>query len=140
MKNEQTRELARTIGKQIAKARRALDITQEEAAERIGITVEYYARLERGQSLPSLFTFGQLAVALEVSTDSLMALGDIEPRPIDAPPSWFSAPRTEESQQLKRLFRRLRRVPPEVVAVVEAVVKQLEHFIDTQRKKGSSKS
>lgn len=137
MKNQRTQELARTIGKQIAKARRALGITQEEAAERIGITVEYYARLERGQSLPSLLTFAQMSVALEVSAESLMSLGDIASRPIATQPPWYSAPPTEESKQLRRLFRRLRALPPELVAAAESVVKQLEHFLDTQRKKGS---
>ncbi len=137
MKDQRTQELARTIGKQIAKARRALGITQEEAAERIGITVEYYARLERGQSLPSLLTFAQLSVALEVSAESLMNLGDVTARPVEAPPPWYLPPQTEESKQLRRLFRRLRSLPPELVAAAESVVKQLERFIDKQRKKGS---
>ena len=137
MKDQRTQELARTIGKQIAKARRALGITQEEAAERIGITVEYYARLERGQSLPSLMTFAQISVALEVSAESLMNLGDITARPVAAPPPWYEAPQTEESKQLRRLFRRLRGLPPELLAAAESVVKQLERFIDKQRKKRS---
>jgi transcriptional regulator with XRE-family HTH domain len=137
MKDQRTQELARTIGKQIAKARRALGITQEEAAERIGITVEYYARLERGQSLPSLLTFAQMSVALEVSAESLMSLGDVTARPIAAPPPWYLAPQTDESKQLSRLFRRLRGLPPELVAAAESVVKQLERFLDKQRKKGS---
>jgi transcriptional regulator with XRE-family HTH domain len=132
---EQTQELARTIGKQIAKARRALDLTQDEASERIGITVEYYARLERGQSLPSLFTFVQISLALEVSTESLISLGEITARPVAVAPPWFSTPQTDENKQLRRLFRRLRRVPPEVVAAVDAVVKQLERFIGKQRRK-----
>jgi transcriptional regulator with XRE-family HTH domain len=136
MKNQRTQELARTIGKQIAKARGALGITQEEAAERIGITVEYYARLERGQSLPSLLTFAQMSVALEVSAESLMSLGDIAAKPIAAvPPPWYSAPQAEESKQLRRLFRRLRSLPPELVAAAESVVKQLERFLDKQQKK-----
>lgn len=140
MKDQRTQELARTIGKQIAKARRALGITQEEAAERIGITVEYYARLERGQSLPSLLTFAQMSVALEVSAESLMSLGDVTARPIAAPPPWYLAPRTDESKQLSRLFRRLRGLPPELVAAAESVVKQLERFLDKQRKKGSGET
>lgn len=131
-------ELARTIGKQLAKARSALGLTQEEAAERIGITVEYYARMERGQAMPSLHTFAQITIALEVSSESLLGLGEITPRAIEAPPAWFSVPQTEDSKQLRRLFRRLRRVPPEIIKSVEGVVKELERFLDRQRKKKSN--
>lgn len=135
MKDQRTRELARTIGKQIAKARRALGITQEEAAERIKITVEYYARIERGQSLPSLLTFVQISVALEMSTESLLNLGDITARPVAPPPPWYSAPQPEESRQLRRLSRRLRRLPPDLLAAAEAVVRHFERLIGKPRKK-----
>lgn len=135
MKKQRAQVLSRTLSKQLAKARSALDLTQEEASERIGITVEYYARIERGKALPSLLTFAQIAVALEVSTDSLMQLGEITQRPVSGLPTWFSAPEEEVSKQLRRLMRRLRHVPPEVVNAVDSVLKQLERFIETQRRK-----
>ncbi|ACY19299.1 helix-turn-helix transcriptional regulator [Haliangium ochraceum] len=137
MKKQRTQELTRTLSKQLAKARSTLDVTQEEAAERIGITVEYYARIERGKALPSLLTFAQISVALEVSTESLLGLGEITQRSVSGLPAWFSPPQQEESKQLRRLFRRLRQVPPEVLSAVESVVKQLERFIENQRKRSS---
>jgi transcriptional regulator with XRE-family HTH domain len=133
--DKKSQELARTIGKQIAKARRSLDLTQEEAAERIGITVEYYGRVERGRALPSLFTFVQISVALQVSADSLISLGEIMARPVAVPPPWFAAPQLGEDKQLGRLFRRLRRVHPEVIGFVEAMLKPLERLFSQKDKK-----
>lgn len=136
MKNPRAQALARTIGAHLRQVRESLEITQDEASERIGITVEYYARIERGKSLPSLLTFGQIAEALDVSTDDLMGRSEDTDRSAESRPSWFAHP-DDESKQLRRLFRRLRRMPPEVVSAVEAVLKQLEHFIARQRKKGT---
>ena len=135
MKNPRAQELARTIGAHLRQVREALEITQDEASERIGITVEYYARIERGKSLPSLITFAQIAAALDVSTDDLMGRGKETAVSPEWPPSWFAHPE-DESKQLRRLFRRLRRMPPEVISAVEAVLKQLERFVARQRKKG----
>jgi transcriptional regulator with XRE-family HTH domain len=135
MKKQRAQKLARTIGARVRRIRESLGITQDEASERIGITVEYYARIERGKSLPSLLTFAQIAVALDVSADALIGRIDTKDRPAEAPPAWFAPPDQEESPQLRRLHRRLRRGPPELVAAVDAVLKQLERFIAGKRKK-----
>lgn len=134
MKKPRAQELAQTIGAHVRRVRESLGITQDEASERIGITVEYYARIERGKSLPSLLTFSQIAVALDVSADFLIGRSNAADRAAAAPPIWFAQP-DGESKQLRRLYRRLRRVPPEVVAAVDAVLKQLERFLARQRKK-----
>ncbi|WP_428268672.1 helix-turn-helix domain-containing protein [Haliangium sp.] len=135
MKKERAQELANTIGVHIGNARRALGITQEEASERIGITVEYYARIERRQALPSLQVFAQIAAVLNVSSDILLGFDPTSPDPARAAPPWFELPEPDESKELQRLIRRLRRLPPEVVTAVDAVAKQLERFIDKQRQK-----
>jgi transcriptional regulator with XRE-family HTH domain len=135
--NKKYQELARTLGKQMAKARRTLDITQEEAAERIGITVEYYGRVERGRALPSLFMFVRISTALQVSTDSLLNLGDL--RSVPMPPAWFSAPEPGEDKRLGRLLRHLRRRPPEVIAFMETILAPLERLLGHQKKPRNGK-
>lgn len=136
MKKEPIQDLAHKIGEELAAARRALGITQEQASERIGITVEYYARIERGQSRPSLPVFSRIAVAMNVSADVLLGLAETMEQPNRAPPAWFEPPKEEENRQLQRVMRRLRQIPPEFVTVVDGLVRQLERFLEQQRKKG----
>lgn len=67
-------QLGKTIGDAIRKARQGLKLTQAQAAERVGLTAEYYARIERGNQLPSIQAFVRLTQELHVSADAL--LGD----------------------------------------------------------------
>lgn len=138
MKKQRAQKLAQSIGTRMRRARESLGITQDEASERIGITVEYYARIERGKSLPSLLTFAQIAAIFDVSPDVLMGFGEAMDRPTRALPSWFAQP-DDENPQLRRIQRRLRRVQPEIVSAIEAVLKQLERLLASQRKKGTRK-
>ncbi|MEM9491193.1 MAG: helix-turn-helix transcriptional regulator, partial [Myxococcota bacterium] len=61
------RELAKSIGVAARQARKALHLTQEDAAERINVSSEFYARIERGTSLPSIITFARIVSTLGVS-------------------------------------------------------------------------
>ncbi len=132
-------DLAQTISAHVSKARDKLGITQEEASELIGITVEYYARIERGQSLPSLRVFAQIAIVLGVSADILIGRDESPLRANFMPPRWFEQNAQQDSKQLRRLIRRLRRVPPEVVAAMDAVLRQIERLLPGHRKKPPSK-
>jgi transcriptional regulator with XRE-family HTH domain len=66
------RDLAQTIGKVARAARKARRLTLEDAAERLGLTAEFYARIERGYSLPSTASLAQMVTALDVSADVLI--------------------------------------------------------------------
>ena len=68
----QDRDLAQTIGNVARAVRKARGLTQEDAAERLGVTAEFYARIERGYSLPSTTSLAQMVTALEVSADVLI--------------------------------------------------------------------
>lgn len=57
---------ARAVGATVQAARKRLELTQEELAERIGRTPEGVSNIERGRNLPSLDTLVELARALEV--------------------------------------------------------------------------
>ena len=54
--------------------RTARDMTQPQCAAHVGLNCEYYARLERGQALPSVATLYRLATHLGISSDVLLGL------------------------------------------------------------------
>ena len=65
-------QLAIIIGKNLLKYRTENNYTQEELAEKVGISTSFYASLERGNKSMSLLVLRNLADALQVSTDALL--------------------------------------------------------------------
>ena len=61
------------VGKRIRKFRENKGWTQEQFAEKIGLSVTYTGMIERGEKTPKLETFIQIANVLEVSADQLLA-------------------------------------------------------------------
>jgi transcriptional regulator with XRE-family HTH domain len=117
------RELAKSIGTAARTARKALQLTQEDAAERIDVSVEFYARIERGISLPSILTFARIVSALGVSADVL--LGQPQASLIPAGTAWTPAP-PDDSQEIRRVMRRLRRAHPGTLRLVSLILKEIE--------------
>ena len=126
--------LAKRIGNAARKARVSLGMTQEDAAEKIGVTVEFYARIERGTALPGLKTFVSMAVVLKVSADEMIGLtaNATAQRILEE----FSAPEPEDPPELRRLLRRLRQASEEVVRYIHHTLKELEKLL-TGRSPGS---
>lgn len=60
------------IGQQIRKYRKAHKFSQEQLAEKIGISVTHMSHIETGNTKLSLPVFVEIAQALEVSTDDLL--------------------------------------------------------------------
>lgn len=60
------------IGQKIRKYRKAKGLSQEELAERIGISVTHMSHIETGNTKLSLPVFVDVARALEVQTDDLI--------------------------------------------------------------------
>ena len=60
------------IGQRIRKIRKAHNLSQEELAERIGISTTHMSHIETGNTKLSLPVFVDLAAALEVRTDELL--------------------------------------------------------------------
>jgi len=54
------------FGKRLRKFRRNKDLTQEQLAELVGISVDFVSNMERGINGPSFETLQKLAEALEV--------------------------------------------------------------------------
>lgn len=114
-----TAALRATVGPRLKLARKALGLTQEDAAELIGISSEFYARMERGNALPSVETLRKLANALRVSVDYL--LGADGPVPIiDTVPRISNV--TKNSRQVKFILDRVRDNPP-LYRIVLALLK-----------------
>ena len=75
------RPLAMTLGAAALAARRRAALTQAEVARRVGIQLEVYGRIERGQMFPSVPTLRRLCVALGIPSDELLGLeGAVGPR------------------------------------------------------------
>ena len=118
------RELAKSIGTAAREARKALQLTQEDAAERINVSVEFYARIERGTSLPSIVTFARIVSALGVSADVLLGRQAVI-APAAPALSWAPAP-PSDSPEVRRLLRRLRKARGSTLRLVSLLVKELE--------------
>lgn len=64
------------LGPRIRASRKAMNVTQKEAARCIGISEEFYARVEKGHALPSVRTLKGIAKCFRVSPDYLIGLTD----------------------------------------------------------------
>lgn len=128
------KELSESIGTAARAARTSLELTQEDAAERIGVSAEFYARIERGNALPSVPTLARISTSLGVSADSLLgrASPDGEQRPVPLPtraPLHALPPAPPaDGPELRRLARRLRKASPATLRLVALLVKELERM------------
>ena len=60
------------IGQKIRKYRKAMDISQEQLSERVGISTTHMSHIETGNTKLSLPVLVDIAKALEVRTDDLL--------------------------------------------------------------------
>lgn len=114
------KQLAKTIGAMAREARTRGRLTQEDAAELIGISVEFYARIERGTTLPSAPTLQRLARGLHVSADVLLGIAAANGAVVQRNPG------SAEPASLRRLFRRLRAARTRTLRIVSLIVTELE--------------
>jgi transcriptional regulator with XRE-family HTH domain len=117
--------LAERIGVEARRARGALGLTQQDAAERIGVSVEFYARIERGGTLPSVPTLQKLASSLGTSADALLgiAVGEQKARPASLPAVDLS---DEWTPLGRRVVRRLAASDQLTLNLVNQMLIQLE--------------
>ena len=73
-------QLREKFGTRIRSLRSAHGFTQEQLAERAGISVDFLSLIERGKNAPSFGNLDELADALEVSVANLFSFegGSIE--------------------------------------------------------------
>ena len=127
--------LSATIGAAMKRARKSLRLTQEQASELIGITPEFYARMERGRALPSVETFDRLVECLQVEADLLLGLipGPGEPRPPKEPQPGGDLP--TDTPPLRRLLRQLRKSDDDIVIVVGDFLTSIEKLNKKRQRK-----
>lgn len=121
--------LAKRIGGAARAARKHLDLTQAEVAERAGIATEFYARIERGGTLPSVPTLVKLADVLAVSVDVLLARERFEnpAHPAREPDPFEATAMRKRSREARLVLRRLATATPEALRLVRLLLVALEN-------------
>jgi transcriptional regulator with XRE-family HTH domain len=110
--------LAKHMGERLRALRRERELTQREFATRVGLSKEYYGRIERGRVLPSVETLYALACELDVCVSDI--LGEISQFLVD--------PSGKDPLALQRLAVQLRRAPPETLKVIAALLKAVSRL------------
>jgi len=71
MNNAQEQKLLKTFGKRIAQVRKSRGITQQELAEKVGMSVVAIAYIETGKRWARLGTLDKIANSLKVDIEEL---------------------------------------------------------------------
>jgi transcriptional regulator with XRE-family HTH domain len=66
-------DMRKLVGRNAERIRRERGLTQEQLAERSGLSQQYISGLERGQRNPTLVTLYELAVAMDTSPVELIS-------------------------------------------------------------------
>lgn len=64
-------KLPKSLGKKIQRRRKSLKLTQEELAEKVGISLVYMGYIEQGRYAPSLEVLNKIARALKIPLSEL---------------------------------------------------------------------
>jgi transcriptional regulator with XRE-family HTH domain len=107
--------LAQHVGKCMRQARRSRKWKQAQVADAIGISTQFYGRIERGAGLPSMETFVDLLTLFELTPSAVLG-GTSAP----------TASAAGDPPVLRRIARRLRRVPASVRALVRELLDELD--------------
>ena len=101
-----------SIGTKIQNRRRALKMTQEEFAEKIGIIFNYVGMIERGLRVPKLETFIKIANVLGVTPDYLLA-------------DYITAKEDKQNEELNERIERLSESDRKhILEVIDLLIKQ----------------
>jgi transcriptional regulator with XRE-family HTH domain len=60
------------LGKNIKRARKKTQLSQDQLAEKVGVHVSYISRIERGVVNPSIEVIGNIAKALKVKSSDIL--------------------------------------------------------------------
>ncbi len=111
-------QLGAIIGAGLRRARKSLGLTQKQAAVRVGLTGEYYARLERGHALPSVPAFCRIVKIMPIDTSELLGLQEER--------NWAIDGSKEDNPAIARIINRLRGTSKDRVRFVKMLVDVLE--------------
>lgn len=65
-------DIRKLVGRNTVRFRKALEMTQEQLAERSGLSQQYISGLERGSRNPTILTLYELATALRVAPEEFL--------------------------------------------------------------------
>jgi transcriptional regulator with XRE-family HTH domain len=77
-KAEEMSKLQTRFGRRLRQIRRYKDLTQEQLAEAVGISVKFLSNIERGINAPSFETLEKLSKILRVPVEELFHFPDTE--------------------------------------------------------------
>jgi len=66
------KQIKASLATNLRKARRAADLTQLEVANEVGTDVTYYAKLERGEAIPSLKMLEKVLKVLDLASNEAL--------------------------------------------------------------------
>ena len=112
--------IAKRVGTRLRLMRKKLHWTQDDVSERIGLTSEAYARIERGHSLPSFPTFLRLCATMHTRPDVLLVDANDELKAVGAEGGDESAATHED---IASLVFDLRQLDPRIVRDVGHLVR-----------------
>lgn len=125
------KDLAVVMGNAARQARRARKLTQQQVAERLDVSAEFYSRMERGLAFPSLELFLRMLDVLEVRADTLLGLDATRPAaPLAVP---LTSP--DDSRDVRRVVAALQKLPASTLRFVAALLSAFERR-DTTGKHG----
>ncbi|HWN70692.1 MAG TPA: helix-turn-helix domain-containing protein, partial [Haliangium sp.] len=136
----------RSIGRAARQARRVRKLTQEDVAERVGVSTQFYGRIERGNALPSVTTLRRMLEVLDLRADELLGALDLD----DAGPDEsnhaqdadqdadLQLAQVPESPRLRRVMRYLRRASAATLRVVELLLDQMDEAGALRRAQGNA--
>lgn len=130
---DRTDKLASTIGAAARAARNALDRTQEDVADEIGIGVEFYSRIERGKTMPSVPTLWEIARVLSVSADDLLGLSE-------TPHAKRETPVEHPDPDVRKLLRRIQSARPTLIRLLNLMVLEVNRSPKVATKPSSKTS
>jgi transcriptional regulator with XRE-family HTH domain len=116
--------LMRSIGRAARQARRARKLTQEDVADRVGVSTQFYGRIERGNALPSVTTLRRMLEVLDLRADALLGVSMSEATSSDDDAT--QAQHEADNPHLRRLMRYLRRASPVTLQVVKVLLDEIE--------------
>ncbi len=116
--------IAKAVGDAARAARKSRGLTQADIAEQVGISTEFYARMERGGTLPSVPTLIRLADTLGVPTDRLLGRLPTHATAGESRPVYTK--KHTESPEIRQILRRLRKARAPTLRLVSLLLKALE--------------
>lgn len=66
------KQIKASLATNLRKARRVADLTQQEVADKAGTDVTYYAKLERGEAIPSLKMLEKVLRVLDLKSNEAL--------------------------------------------------------------------